>query len=504
MDKLKIIIVSFLVFFSSNNWAQKNATNSIKDISLNTSESIYVHLNACSFVTGETLLYKLYCLNPNGFTKSYISKVAYIELIDVDKKVVFSHKLFLENGSGQGDYFIPASIPTGTYKLLAFTKWMLNKTEAKSYEVDITVLNPFQNDSDNKISSKNELLITNKTNENSIETDKPSYVAREKVTLNVGDLSKGKYSISVRKVQDLPTVKKLNTVEYLKKEVNQNIDFSNSNELILPELRGEIITGKISTKDNSIPINNISIAVSIPGKSFEFKLVKTDKNGKFIINLDKPYYDSDFVVQVYNDFKEYYTVELDKPVSLDTSNVIINNETKLSSNLKSIIEEHSVASQIENTYFEKKADSLSKIKRLPSFFEPKAKEYILDNYTRFPTIKETITEVVKEMHYYKNDKIYTFYLTDYDPNIELVEPPLVLIDGLLVQDLTELLEYRSSNIYKISIIQSGYYYGDKIFNGLISFETKKYDFSTNLSGDYLIKSYFLVSKLIKPLKILSP
>ncbi|MEC4003067.1 hypothetical protein OX283_000215 [Flavobacterium sp. SUN052] len=477
-----------MIFLSSNNWAQKNTSLVNKEISKTTSESIYMHLNATSFVTGETLLYKLYCLNPNGYTSSQLSKVAYVELIDSNKKIVFNHKLFLENGVGQGDYFIPASVQSGTYKLVGFTKWMLNKANYKYFEADVTVINPFQNDSENKINSENRVLEINKTNESSISTDKSSYAIREKVTLSVSDLSKGNYSISVRKIQDLPAVKKLNAVEFSKKESNQEIDFSNSSELILPELRGEIITGKITAKDNSSPINNISIALSIPGKSFEFKLVKTDKNGRFIINLDKAYYESDFVIQVYNDFKEYYSIVLDQPKSLDVTNLVINNETKLNSNLKASIEEHSVASQIENTYFEKKADSLSKIIRFPLFYEPKAKEYILDNYTRFATIKETITEVVKEMHYYKNNNIYTFYISDYDPNIELVEPPLVLIDGLLVQDLNEILEYRASNIYKICIIQSGYYYGDKLFNGLISFVTKKFDFSTNLSGDYLVKT----------------
>lgn len=489
MDRLIKTTIVIALLFSTTIWSQKSVTNTIKDVSKTTNETIYIHTNATTFVTGETLYYKLYCLNSNDFKQSQLSKVAYVQLIGNDKKIIFNHKLFLENGTGQGDYFIPSSILSGTYKLIGFTKWMLNKESSKSFEIDITVINPFQNDGENLISTKTELLENSSTinNYNVIKTDKITYSSREKVNLNISNLQKGNYSISVRKTQDLPTVNKTNSVDFSKIGDNQSINFTNSN-IVLPELRGEIISGKIAVKDNSKSINGITVALSIPGKSFEFKLVKTDKNGQFIFSLDKPYYETNFAIQVLNDFKEYYTITLDKPIYLDTSNLKIENGKKLSSDLKLIIEEHSIASQIENTFFEKKADTLQKIKTYPPFYEPIATEYILDNYTRFPTIKETITEVVKEMHYYKDNDKYTFYLADYDPNTELTEPPLVLVDGLLIQDINELLEYRSSNIYKICIIQSGYYYGNKIFNGVISFITKKNDFNSNLSGNFILKT----------------
>lgn len=480
MDRLKKIIVLFLISFSSLIWAQK-------EISVNTNECVFIHLNATSFVTGETIYYKLYCLNPNGFTSSNISKVAYVELINDNKKVVFNHKLFLEKASGQGDFFITASIPTGTYKLIGYTKWMLNKINSKAFESEITIINPFQTEKDNKISSKSQKdsSLEKLGAENVIELNKKNYSTREKVDLKINNLSKGDYSLSVRKIEDLPKIKNWNAVEFSKKESDNNM--LNSSIVFLPELRGEIISGIITSK-NEAPTNNIAVALSIPGKAFEFKLVKTNKDGKFIFNLDKAYYEPNCIIQVLSNYKEDYTITLDHPTTFDTSSITIENDAKLSSELKSIIEEHSVASQIENTYFEKKADTLSRTIPQALFYEPIAKEYILDNYTRFPTIKETIIEVVKEMHYYNKNNVYSLYLSDYDPNIEIEEPPLVLVDGLLVQDINELLEYKAVNIYKICIINQGYSYGNKIFNGVISFITKKYEYSTNLTGNYIIKT----------------
>ncbi|HJY14314.1 MAG TPA: hypothetical protein VJ304_16075, partial [Flavobacterium sp.] len=97
-------------------------------------ESVYVHANASTFVTGETLLYKIYCLKSSDKTPSIISKIAYVELVDSNKKSVFKTKIALENSYGQGDYFIPTTLKTGNYKLIGYTDWMLNKPTSDLFQ----------------------------------------------------------------------------------------------------------------------------------------------------------------------------------------------------------------------------------------------------------------------------------------------------------------------------------------------------------------------------------
>lgn len=477
----------FTILVGANNWAQKNSTTT------STSESIYMHINANSFVSGETILYKLYCLNPHKFNKSEISKIAYVELIGLENKVLFKHKLFLVNGSAQGDFFIPSSIKTGTYKLFGYTKWMQNKLESKSFETDITIINPFQSDIENKISSKstisNQLSETTST-DLSIDLKSKKYSTRALVNLNIAakqeELKKGNYSLSVRKVLDLPSTKKINPLEFQNAVTDNTINLSSSN-VFLPELRGEIISGQVTSKNNLTSLNNISIAVSIPGKYFSTKLTKTNAEGKFFFSLDKNYFNNDLIVQIVSNYKEELVLKLDESFASDKTNLKLENDYSLTTESKTIIEEHSVASQIENTYYTKKADSLSKINYPTPFYEPLTNEYILDNYNRFPTIRETIIEVVKEVNYDKNDGKYSLRLNDYDPNTDVTEPPLVLIDGLVVQDIDELLEYKAADIYKVCTINSGYLFGNKLFSGLISFITKKQDYQTKLSGDFIVK-----------------
>ena len=275
MDKLKRISAAFLLCsFSIATWAQKDFAANEKNTTTATNESIYMNVNSTSFVTGETLFYKIYCLNPTQFTQSYVSKIAYVELVASEQKVVFNHKIFLENGTGQGDFFIPPSVPTGNYKLIAYTKWMLNKTNAKSFEVDVTIINPFQNDNENKISSKNKIAATTASStadqkDLKIDLNKKTFATRELVNLKINTLNPsfkdGKYSISIRKIQDLPSIKKTTIEEFTKSEVTPKLN-ANRNDLMLPELRGEIVSGKIASNDGLYSVSNVSVAISIPGK----------------------------------------------------------------------------------------------------------------------------------------------------------------------------------------------------------------------------------------------
>ena len=79
-------------------FAQKSESHFLgKNIDKSSTESLFVTTNNNAFVTGETLYYNLQCLNPIDFKTSFISKVAYVQLISSDKKIVANQILFLKS-----------------------------------------------------------------------------------------------------------------------------------------------------------------------------------------------------------------------------------------------------------------------------------------------------------------------------------------------------------------------------------------------------------------------
>lgn len=494
MGRLKNTLLFVLLLVYQQPILGQQPISSNKDQNFPIDETVFIHSNATTFVSGEKFYYKIYCLNASDKTPSSISKVAYVELIDSEKKNVFKNKLFLENATAEGDFFVPTTLKTGSYKLLGYTNWMLNKAASEIFQIDIVIINPFQNDrkSIDTIArttySKNESKPDSRNSRNSgkneklkFKLNKKTFTNREQVKLQVEPLTqiptKGNYSLSVRKVDDLTFGTQMTAATFTEKPYETTASFQdNEKKLILPELRGEMISGKISSKNNSNNVQNVTVALSIPGKPFAFKVIKTDLHGNFIFNLEKAYYNSNIIIQIVDDNRDDYTVSLDNMPEIDYTKVSIHSGLNLTYESKETIVNRSVATQIENAYYYKKTDSIIKTEDYKPFFYPVAKEYVLNDYTKFPTLKETIIEVIKEAYYQEKDQNYSLHVMNYDIYPQLQEPALVLVDGLLLQDVNELFNYKMKNVYKFSVIAGPYYYGSKIFNGLISITTVDNDF----------------------------
>lgn len=463
-------------------------------------ETIFIHSNTTTFLTGETLYFKLYCLNPLNNTTSLISKIAYVELIDSEKKSLQKNKIYLDKGIGNGDYFIPTTLKTGNYKIVAYTKWMLNNVNSQKYEIDIFIINPFQTQEQNENitfditnpAKSNTAVQTsnyNAANDKRIdfEFDKESYYTREKVNLKLKHLTetieKGNYSVSIRKTDQIPTLKQLTTSEFAKKTAENYVNTPNSLNYI-PEIRSELITGNLTSKNNR-DIANKSIALSLPGKEYVLKIVKTNAQGKFAFLLDQFPNFPNAIFQVIDENRNDYTINLDPFPKFDTSSLQFTSKLNLSPELKNDIEERSTASQIQNAYYQIKKDSLVTEAVMNPFFATVEKSYVLDDYTRFPTLKENIVEVIVELYYRKNNGKYQLHIRNNQKDLELYGPPLVIVDGLLIQDPSDLFDYNMANVNKVSLITEPYVYGPNLYGGLISFETKNNEFAENYAKKYL-------------------
>lgn len=496
LDRLRyIIVIALIVSVQQISFAQKNnPITELNEVDKKINESLYISTNANSYLTGESLLYKLFCINKSTNALSKYSKIVYLQLIDSNKKTVFTHKLFLENGTASSDFFIPTTVETGSYKLIGYTNWMLNKNAAEYSTIDIYIVNPYKEKSTTSISQKESKPSEIVTNENiSFDLKSKTYNNRDLVDLKINtasdDFTKGNYSLSIRKADNFLVQEKTNFKELQTNNLNRNSDTEIKNsQFTLPELRGEIISGTITS--TNADIKNKKIALSIVGKNSILKLAKTDSEGKFIFSLEKANSSSNIIVQVIEENKQDYTIAIDKPKDIDLSNLTFPT-FQFNSEFKQNISERLISSQIENAYYNIKKDSLLASNDSVPFYGNLSTEFKLDIFTRFPTMAETITEVVSGIYFTKNKNTYTIYVYDYDPNYESQMSPLIVVDGLIVEDLTELFAYNPKNVDKVNVVKGIYYYGSKSFNGIVAFTTKNGDYDTKLKGSFILRPELL-------------
>lgn len=442
-------------------------------------ETVWVYTNTNVLLTGETLYCKLYCQNESN-TASAISRIVYAELIDSNRKSVARQKWFLTDGRTQGDFFIPTSLPSGRYKLIAYTQWMLNASARNFFETDLVVVNPFQPLAQTETVAAQISVPVVKANSGAVavQTDAGQYRLRSKVNLTLKDLSgaKGHYSVSVRRVESIPAPE---SPEVKNKAVPGNFGAH------LPELRGELVTGKIVSKSGK-NVADKTVALSIPGKSFAFKLANTDQEGRFTLMLDHEPLASSAVVQVLDENRNDFGIVMDEAVVADLSGLKFENFA-LSPELAQAIEQKSVANQIGNAYYQIKKDSIVAQNQTDAFYHPLEKRYVLDDYTRFPSWRETITEVILEMYTIKKSGKSSLYLHNPAVDLKNYGQPLILVDGLLIQDTDELYDYNPENIYAVELINYPYVYGSKTFAGVANIITKNNDYETKAKGDFFKK-----------------
>ncbi|WP_339888327.1 hypothetical protein [uncultured Flavobacterium sp.] len=484
----KIILFALVSMCSINSWAQTNINSrDVKTFDSSVNESIYLHINNPTILVGESIFYKLYCLNSINHTYSTISKIAYVEIFDTDGTSISKQKLLLKDGVAQGDIFIPTSANSGAYKLIGYTNWMMNFSKSNMFETDITIINPFQ--SKILIPQFSTTPLVKNEDGLQINLNKKNYNLREEVKLSINTIikktNKGNYSLSVRKVNDSTENESISSVKFLSNL--KNTKSLNQNVTSLPEVRGEVISGKITSVDANNTIENKTISLSIPGKSFEFKLTNTNKKGEFIFILDELPNKANATLQVVDDARKNYTIEVTNR-AINFSKFQFQPIQEVSTELKKIIEKRSIANQIENAYFSIKKDTIKDQPSNKPFYFPLEKTISLDDYTRFSTLKETIIEILPNTFFKEKDGVYTINLRDKLSNGVDSGYTLVLIDGLLIQNVKELFEYNTKNIDKVEYITEKYVYGSKIYNGLINFITKEFDYELKETGDFILKT----------------
>ena len=138
------VIFSLLVISSKAQIIQEvqNNFNLYKQSALQ--EKIYVHTDKSTYLPGEILWFKIYCVDGNDHKPLNLSKVVYIDLLDNNQVPVIQAKAAIKNGSGDGSLYVPVTVNTGNYKLRAYTNWMKNFSPDFYFEKTITLVNPLK------------------------------------------------------------------------------------------------------------------------------------------------------------------------------------------------------------------------------------------------------------------------------------------------------------------------------------------------------------------------
>jgi len=462
-------------------------------------EKAYVDHNGPLVLSGEYLYYSIQCFNAQTNNPTKISTIGYVALVNEARDFVFEHKVKLNKGHGYGDFFVSTDIPSGRYKLLGYTQWMKNAGLSQVFKDDIVIINPYLVDQSTLLENKSDAISSISTDAISvsdsstitIRTNQSTYQPRKKVNLNIknykGALGHGFYSIKVKRKEEIDIPSSLSSVTYgnayfnADKEIRQTIDDS----IFLPEQRGELFYGTVKNAKTGLPTENLPVVISIPGKESLLKFSKTDQNGNFYSYIRKDRKNPMAVIQV-EDQSETYTIEKGIPSHIDLTDLSFAN-FNLSKEQAEYITGRSVLNQVENQFFSVKPDSILQSNPIDIFNGSIPEVIVLDEYTRFPTLDETLVEVVKFAGFRKanTSEAYIRIGQDFKSFDEEYNdfPAIVLIDGVFIPHHEQIRTFDARKIEKISLTRDQFRLGQKEYQGMISIETFDTDFLETYIAD---------------------
>jgi hypothetical protein len=496
----------------------------------NYQEKLFIRTDRDIYITGEEILLKIYKMSALTGKSSDMSKVVYLELLDSLNNPVTQIKIPVIGTSGSTSFRISDTLNSGNYLIRAYTRWMLNYSEDLFFYKTITVINPFKNIDNLPVSAgsrpgetnmffneANQVERTSVTNEKvnhiniKVEPDKNEYLTRDKVRLNIsassltGDmtgvdmsvsvvksflLNKGKLNIingfetdagtnpfqtdSIRKVNDSQTVSYLND-RTARNRVRLSMGLLPS---YMPEIEGQLISGVIKNKTTDVPVKNTDISLSFVGKTAKCQFVKTNDKGEFYFVVKDQYGMSEFVIQsMLPEITDYY-VEVNLPFC-NTFNSTKPGVFSLDSNKIASINKAIISMQINNIYEQARREKQSgqNFTGRGDFYGKADKSVKLSDFIELTNIREIVKEILPDLMVIKRNRKNSFKIVNSYPFQPFENQALILVDGVPVFDIEGLLNVPAKSMERVDIINTRYFFSDNVFDGIVSFVTKKGDLS---------------------------
>lgn len=430
-------------------------------------ERILVETDKDLYLTGESILFSLTTADTINRPVEF-SKVAYVELLSQDQPEM-QLMIDISKSTGSGQLSIPAHLPSGYYRLVAYTRYMRNEGAQYFSRKLIAIVNPMTLSSDHLGTDifKQDPLETNIKGEISFSPDRQIYPKRSQGSLLIHNLPGSVSMVSVVVVGEtsmqIPE-DKIEVAEFTQPKPEKPY---------IAEYEGHIIRGKLIAKET----NDISekeeqsIFLSSPGNAPVIYLGKSDETGNVSFITGNNSLKSEIVTVINTQNAKKQVFEIHSPFAGEP--LALMPKLEISSAMTEQILQRSVALQAQKA-FQSDTNKLES-KPFSSLLMP-YKTYLLDEYTRFSTLEEIIIEFISNVRFRKIGSIRKISVTSPELGTYTLGNSLVLLDNIPVFNHELLLQYNPLLLERVDVFVGKYVFGNTFFDGIVSFSTYQQDY----------------------------
>ena len=434
-------------------------------------ERVYLHTDKQTYLSGELLWMKFYLTDETGKPSS-LSKVGYVELVDESTAQV-QEKLDINDGVAEGWMELPVTLPTGNYRLIAYTRNMRNEGEDVFFNKTIGIINTFKADASvvtDTVMNDTGLPSPAKGSVR-VSTKEQLYSTQTSGEILIADLPENVHSLSVS-IAGVDLVRYNEDISLWSDNLKKYADVPAKTDF-LPEYEGHIISGKIidiSTNPASTEENILSLLGFVGDQVRLFG--GTVKEGGNVSFFTKRITGSrEMAVSTSSSFGNKYRINIESPFTshreMNMPEFVINRQWQEQ------LLQRSIGMQVMYAYT---ADSMSRVDTTYSYFRHKPdRSFILEEYTRFNTMEEVVIEFIPPLRFrqYNNKRFLSVLMNE---NNKFSSNSMVLLDGIPIMENDIIFNYNPLLVYKIDVYKDKFVFGNNHFEGMVFLTTYQHDY----------------------------
>ena len=438
-------------------------------------ERVYVSTDREVYVAGDAVWLSAFCVDAATGRLSAFSKTAYVEVHSASGMVQTS-KIALDGGRGGGRLTLPNTLPTGNYKLIAYTALGASE-EGFDASVGARTLSVFN-------------TLSNERAEGGVEvvTEAPAAAAAPQTGTLAVQASDGRisvsnngsepvaFSLSVRHDDGIPAPRGTRISDFVgaMRALPAPRGFDPA---VIPEYEGEIIRARVTgtDADGIRAVQDKFAFISSPGEGSDIYTASIGGGGYVTFFTSNIYGEQEMFLEIEDpDPDNICHLEIISPfLNLDPGEIPA---LALCSDYGKALELRGLGMQLERNFNADTLYSAIPVKEYTTFDIQSRKSYILDDYTRFPVMEELFIEFIPEIRTRQNGKRREIQVLAADSRGDyrfMRGEALVLLDGVPVIDHERILAYDPLLVKRIDIYPDSYFIGIRGFSGIVNFVTYK-------------------------------
>ena len=500
-------------------------------------EKTYISTDREIYVSGDKIWCSAFCVDAaNGLRPSSLSAIAYVEIVS-ENGTLESGKIALSEGRGAGPIEIPATAPTGNYRIVAYTAYTKNTPGFNPQEHISKTISIFNTSTKERV--RNGVKILSDSEYDALRTPASTPASTPAGTHTTGTHSSSTYNAGTQPAAGALSITCHRSAEgYLEVVLTNNsaapadlsLSLSNRDGIIppdntsieafmgaaasaarasaaaesaaarasagaasaaqpsssavaataaaaeLPEYEGEIIRGRIAgaTTDEIEGLKGRSAFISVPTEKSDLYSSVVDNDGMIKFVTNNIYGTKEMVCEIEDNDLARCHIELISPfVSPKLKGIPA---LRMAPSIKEDLQRRGLSVQLCRSFSADTLASLMPIRENPLIPSYDAIEYKLDDYKRFPVMRELFIEFINEIKVRKVDgKEQLKVKTHLEERVSLFDKnnSLIMVDGIPVFDHSQVIEYDPLLVESVVVYPYKYYTGWRSFCGMANFVTYK-------------------------------